>query len=275
MSDVTIDTITISDNGTHNQTSDDAQILTSEELILSVLRGEIPAVTDDNGFLTVEIENITVDNPSLSSSIEDIFSLPAPQVSSYKSGSKRKITSEMKKILTNDEILFKKDDKCIHPVLCKDCFPARFGAVHFVNQPWYIEAMFKLLKPFLKEKSRDRIHMHGINLGTLHNYIHKEVLPAELGGTLPPYNNLIWAKELIGDESFSFGDKQIYWPDYCFSSKNRSESLPSELYTKAEYEEEEVSRDIDDIIKNKPKLTSSKSLGNARAHLDEEFFLIE
>ena len=39
----------------------------------------------------------------------------------------------------------------------QDCFPARFGAVHFVNQPWYIEAMFKLLKPFLKEKSRDRV----------------------------------------------------------------------------------------------------------------------
>ncbi|CAC5420942.1 NOP14 [Mytilus coruscus] len=103
MSDVTIDTITISDNGTRNQTSDDAQILTSEELILSVLRGEIPAVTDDNGFLTIEIENIMVDNPSLSSSIEDIFSLPAPQVSSYKSGSKRKITSH--RILTSDEIL--------------------------------------------------------------------------------------------------------------------------------------------------------------------------
>ncbi|VDI18810.1 Hypothetical predicted protein [Mytilus galloprovincialis] len=34
MSDVTIDTITISDNGTHNQTSDDAQILTSESQII-------------------------------------------------------------------------------------------------------------------------------------------------------------------------------------------------------------------------------------------------
>jgi len=57
--------------------------------------------------------------------------------------------------------------------------------------------------------------MHGINLGTLHVHIHKEVLPAELGGTLPPYNNLLWAKQLIGDESFSFGDKQIYWPGHC------------------------------------------------------------
>lgn len=57
--------------------------------------------------------------------------------------------------------------------------------------------------------------MHGINLGLLHTHIHKEVLPAELGGTLPPYNNMYWAKELVGDEMFSFGDKQIYWPGTC------------------------------------------------------------
>ncbi|KAK3088715.1 hypothetical protein FSP39_022936 [Pinctada imbricata] len=98
----------------------------------------------------------------------------------------------------------------------QDCFPARFGAIHFVNQPWYIEAIFKIIKPFLKEKSKDRIHMHGINVGTLHFHIHKEILPTELGGTLPPYNNLQWAEQLIGDETFSFGDKQIYWPDHCY-----------------------------------------------------------
>ena len=39
----------------------------------------------------------------------------------------------------------------------QDCFPARFSAVHFVNQPWYIEAVFKMLKPFLKEKNRNKV----------------------------------------------------------------------------------------------------------------------
>lgn len=55
--------------------------------------------------------------------------------------------------------------------------------------------------------------MHGINLGLLHQFISKEVLPAELGGTLPEHNITSWAKELVGDENFSFGDKHIYWPD--------------------------------------------------------------
>jgi len=39
----------------------------------------------------------------------------------------------------------------------QDCFPARFSAVHFVNQPWYIEAVFKMMKPFLKEKNRNKV----------------------------------------------------------------------------------------------------------------------
>lgn len=71
----------------------------------------------------------------------------------------------------------------------------------------------------------------------------------------------------------------IFWLSDFIESinifRNRSESLPSELYTKGEYEERVVSKDKEDIIKTKPKLTSSKSLGNTRAHLDEEFFLIE
>ena len=58
-----------------------------------------------------------------------------------------------------------------------------------------------------------QIRFHGINLGTLHVEIHKEVLPAELGGTEPPYNNQYWAREITGDENFSFSDKHIYWPN--------------------------------------------------------------
>ncbi|WAR16131.1 CLVS2-like protein [Mya arenaria] len=69
----------------------------------------------------------------------------------------------------------------------QDCFPARFSAVHFVNQPWYIEAVFKMIR------------FHGINLGTLHTEIHKEVLPAELGGSEPPYNNQSRSKSFPAD----------------------------------------------------------------------------
>ncbi|XP_015252282.1 PREDICTED: clavesin-1-like isoform X3 [Cyprinodon variegatus] len=39
----------------------------------------------------------------------------------------------------------------------QDSFPARFGGIHFVNQPWYIHAMYTIIKPFLKDKTRKRL----------------------------------------------------------------------------------------------------------------------
>lgn len=43
----------------------------------------------------------------------------------------------------------------------QDSFPARFGGIHFVNQPWYIHAMYTIIKPFLKDKTRKRVkHTH-------------------------------------------------------------------------------------------------------------------
>uniref|UniRef100_A0A8B9Q8V3 Clavesin-1 n=1 Tax=Apteryx owenii TaxID=8824 RepID=A0A8B9Q8V3_APTOW len=89
----------------------------------------------------------------------------------------------------------------------QDSFPARFGGVHFVNQPWYIHALYTLIKPFLKDKTRKRIFLHGNNLNSLHQLIHPECLPSEFGGTLPPYDMGTWARTLLG-------------PDYTRSTLN-------------------------------------------------------
>uniref|UniRef100_A0A8C9LE32 Clavesin-2 n=1 Tax=Pavo cristatus TaxID=9049 RepID=A0A8C9LE32_PAVCR len=40
----------------------------------------------------------------------------------------------------------------------QDSFPARFGGIHFVNQPWYIHALYTVIRPFLKEKTRKRVY---------------------------------------------------------------------------------------------------------------------
>lgn len=42
-------------------------------------------------------------------------------------------------------------------LLLQDSFPARFGGIHFVNQPWYIHALYTVIRPFLKEKTRKRV----------------------------------------------------------------------------------------------------------------------
>ncbi|XP_064652168.1 clavesin-2-like [Lineus longissimus] len=152
----------------------------------------------------------------------------------------------------------------IHPRLLKlmieglqDCFPARFAGIHFVNQPWYVEAAFKVVRPFLKEKTKEKFYMHGNNLTTLHAHIHRDALPADQGGSAPPYNTETWAKILVGDDQFSYGQNHIFWPDHCVSFK-KSETFPLDQYT------------------SQGESSSKPSTEEKRTTLlDEEFFLID
>lgn len=78
----------------------------------------------------------------------------------------------------------------------QDCFPARFKGIHFIGQPWYVEAALTVIKPFLNEKIKERIFVHGNNLSTLHEHVHKDVLPAEMGGEEPSYNPELFIESL-------------------------------------------------------------------------------
>ncbi|XP_056290749.1 clavesin-1-like [Pseudoliparis swirei] len=93
----------------------------------------------------------------------------------------------------------------------QDSFPARFGGVHLVNQPWFVHAMFTIIRPFLKDKTRKRIFLHGNNLNSLHLLLQPEFLPSEFGGTLPPYDVGIWARTLLGPD---YSDETEYLLTY-------------------------------------------------------------
>lgn len=79
----------------------------------------------------------------------------------------------------------------------QDCFPARFKGVHFIGQPWYVEAALAIIKPFLKDKTKERIYVHGNNLSTLHDYVTTDILPAELGGERASYNPEEWLRKIM------------------------------------------------------------------------------
>lgn len=78
----------------------------------------------------------------------------------------------------------------------QDCFPARFKGIHFIAQPWYVETALTVIKPFLKGKTKERIHLHGYNLSTLHEYVTKDILPSDLGGEGPSHNTEDWLAKL-------------------------------------------------------------------------------
>ena len=70
--------------------------------------------------------------------------------------------------------------------LLQEAFPARFKGVHLINQPWYISIVMGVIKPFMKQKLRDRIHLHGTDYQSLLEHTSPDSLPIEFGGTRPP-----------------------------------------------------------------------------------------
>ena len=39
----------------------------------------------------------------------------------------------------------------------QDSFPAKIKGIHFVGQPWYVDGILTMVKPFLKQKTRERV----------------------------------------------------------------------------------------------------------------------
>lgn len=65
----------------------------------------------------------------------------------------------------------------------QDGYPLRPKSVHYVHTPSAFDALFNLFKPFMREKMKKRIHIHGSNLSSLHKSVPREMLPLEYGGT--------------------------------------------------------------------------------------------
>ena len=89
----------------------------------------------------------------------------------------------------------------------QDSFPVRFKGFHMLNQPWYLSMVMALIKPFLSQKHRDRMHAHGENYDALLEFLDKDKLPENLGGGGPPLSaeNLYkyFEDDLSGSESSS------------------------------------------------------------------------
>lgn len=60
----------------------------------------------------------------------------------------------------------------------QEAFPMRFKAFHVLHEPFYMDAILSVLKPFLKDKIRRRIHLHGNDLNSLYKHIPRDCLPA-------------------------------------------------------------------------------------------------
>ena len=66
-------------------------------------------------------------------------------------------------------------------VCVQEAYPVKLKEVHVINISPIVDTIVNFVKPFLKEKIRDRIHIHS-NLEDLYKFVPKEMLPTEYGG---------------------------------------------------------------------------------------------
>lgn len=66
-------------------------------------------------------------------------------------------------------------------VCVQEAYPVKLKEVHVINISPIVDTIVNFVKPFLKEKIRDRIHIHS-SLEDLYKFVPKEMLPTEYGG---------------------------------------------------------------------------------------------
>ncbi|OBS59428.1 hypothetical protein A6R68_09446 [Neotoma lepida] len=82
---------------------------------------------------------------------------------------------------TGSRVLIYRIAKKIAAVLT-DSFPLKVRGIHFINEPVIFHAVFSMIKPFLTEKIKGRIHLHGNNYKSNLLQHFPDILPLEYGG---------------------------------------------------------------------------------------------
>ncbi|KAM4624205.1 alpha-tocopherol transfer protein isoform 1-T2 [Polymixia lowei] len=84
-----------------------------------------------------------------------------------------------------------------------DSFPLKVRGIHLINEPIFFRPVFAMLRPFLPEKIRQRIHMHGADFyDTLTDFFQLSLLPPEYGGEGPGVEEACqeWTNQLLQSE---------------------------------------------------------------------------
>ncbi|XP_026756871.2 alpha-tocopherol transfer protein-like [Galleria mellonella] len=95
-------------------------------------------------------------------------------------------------------------------VFSQDAAPIRMKGFHYLNTPPGFETVFNLVKGFMNEKNRSRLHVHNKNYDELYKHIPKEVLPAEYGGNGGTIEEILnyWKKKVQEYDSWLEEDEK-------------------------------------------------------------------
>lgn len=66
-----------------------------------------------------------------------------------------------------------------------------------------MDVVLAVIRPFIRDKIKERFYMHGMNMSSLHRIIAKDVLPSEFGGEATHHNCLDWFNFLVYSSQMS------------------------------------------------------------------------
>ncbi|NWQ69234.1 TTPA protein, partial [Neopipo cinnamomea] len=90
-----------------------------------------------------------------------------------------------------------------------DSFPLKVRGIHLINEPLFFHPVFTLIKPFLTEKIKERVYMHGNNyMQSLTEHFPISILPLEYGG-----------------QEVSFEELAKEWTDFIMASADYLQSI--------------------------------------------------
>ncbi|XP_038622697.1 alpha-tocopherol transfer protein [Tachyglossus aculeatus] len=93
-----------------------------------------------------------------------------------------------------------------------DSFPLKVRGIHLINEPSFFHSVFMMIRPFLTEKIKQRIHLHGSNYEQTLTQHFPDILPVEYGG-----------------EDFSMEDLCKEWTDFIMKSEDYLHSISQKV----------------------------------------------
>ena len=93
-------------------------------------------------------------------------------------------------------------------ICVQEAYPVKLKEVHVINVSPLVDTIVNFVKPFLKEKIRNRIFIHS-TMDTLYDHIPQEMLPTEYGGKAGPIQ-LIHGKRISVLYSYIYFSSKIF-----------------------------------------------------------------
>ena len=98
----------------------------------------------------------------------------------------------------------------VHP---QDHFPLWYRSIHILNCPRLARLAYQMIRPMLNQRVRDTVVFHDSDR-SLHQYVDKEVLPEELGGSNGRFDSHRESAEAVLNMKDYFRDiKNFVYPD--------------------------------------------------------------